>query len=87
MVCGAITFYRTIDLIFIDQKMNVFPKLKDLFGPIPWIFQQDNAPIHNSRVVKSFILSQNVNIITWPPYSPDLNVIENAGFWLTRKVY
>lgn len=97
MVWGAITFYGTIDLIFIDQKMNgdrfktllesVFPKLKDLFGPIPWIFQQDNAPIHNSRVVKSFISSQNVNIMTWPPYSPDLNVIENVWGWLTRKVY
>jgi len=56
---GAITFYGTIYLIFIDQKMNgdrfktmlesVFPKLKDLQD------QQDNAPIHNCRVVKSFI--------------------------------
>jgi len=53
MVWGAITFYGTIDLICIDQKMNgdrfktllesVFPKLNELFGPIPWIFQQDNA--------------------------------------------
>jgi len=48
MVWGAITFYGTIVLIFIDQKMNddrfktmlesVFPKLKYLFGSIPWIF-------------------------------------------------
>jgi len=58
MLWGAITFYGTIYLICIDQKMNgdrfktllesVFPKLNDLFGPIPWIFQQDNAPIHNA---------------------------------------
>jgi len=26
MVWGVITFCGTIDLIFIDQKMNVFPK-------------------------------------------------------------
>jgi len=48
--------YETIDLIFIDRKMNgdrfktllesVFPKFKDLFGQIPWIFPQGNARIH-----------------------------------------
>jgi len=25
--------------------------------------------------------------MTWPPYSPNLNVIENVWGWLTRKVY
>jgi len=25
--------------------------------------------------------------MTWPPYSPDLNVIENVWGWLTQKVY
>jgi len=97
MVWGAITFYGTIDLIFIDQQMNgdrfktmlesVFPKLKDLCGPIPSIFQQYNAPIHNSRVVKSFISIENVNIMTCQPYSSELNVIENPWGWLTWKVY
>jgi len=45
MVWGAITFYGTIVLICIDQKMNgdrnktllesLFPKLNDLFAPMP----------------------------------------------------
>ena len=34
---------------------SVFPKVNDRFEPIPWIFQQDNALIHNAREVKSFI--------------------------------
>lgn len=55
---------------------------------MPWIFQQYNSPIHNTRVVKSLISSQNVNIVTWTPYSPDpTDVIENVWGWLTGKIY
>lgn len=66
---------------------NAFPYFSTLFGPIPWTFQQDNAPIHTARVVKQWIRSQNVNTLEWPPYSPDLNIIENVWRLLSRKVY
>lgn len=97
MVWGSISYYGTIDLVFQSTKMtgnsyktlleSVFPKIHDLFTPLSWIFQQDNAPIHTARVVKSYITSQNVQLLLWPPYSPDLNIIENVWGWLTRKVY
>ncbi|XP_065368825.1 uncharacterized protein LOC135961256 [Calliphora vicina] len=68
MVWGAITYYGTIDLEFQSAKMtgasyktlleSAFPKFSELFGPISWILQQDNAPIHTARVVKEFIASQ-----------------------------
>ena len=58
MVWGAITYYCTIDLEFQSAKMTVetyktlqqsaFPKVNDIFGPIPWILQQDNVPIRQS---------------------------------------
>lgn len=97
MVWGAITYYGTIELEFLTATMNgnnykcllerAFPKLKNIFGPVPWIFQQDNAPIHTSRVARSWIESENVELLPWPPYSPDLNIIENVWAWLSRKVY
>ena len=31
----------------------------------------DNAPSHKSEVVKTFIVSENVNAVNRPPYSPD----------------
>lgn len=97
MVWGAISFYGGIDLEFQTTKMTAnsyqsilqtaFPKFQDLFGPIPWTFQQDNAPIHTARIIKSWISEQNVELLPWPPYSPDINIMENVWGWLSRKVY
>lgn len=97
MVWGAISYYGTCELQFLTSRMNAenynnvlktaFPHLQNLFGNLKWYFQHDNAPIHTARSVKSWIRSQKVDVLEWPPYSPDLNIIENVWGWLVRKVY
>ncbi|KAM8702576.1 hypothetical protein ACLKA7_001912 [Drosophila subpalustris] len=57
MVWGAISFYGTVKLKFLSTTMNAlcykeilkeaFPYFHNLFGPLPWIYQHDNAPIEN----------------------------------------
>ncbi|KHJ84069.1 hypothetical protein OESDEN_16221 [Oesophagostomum dentatum] len=37
---------------------------------------QDNSPIHKSRYTTQKLISWNVDVIDWPPESPDLNPIE-----------
>jgi len=88
MVWGAITYYGTCKLQIVSSKMNAthykgllekaFPEAINIFGSLSWTFQQDNAPIHTARVVKAWIRQQNVDLMEWPPYSPDLNIIENV---------
>ncbi|CAH2092976.1 unnamed protein product [Euphydryas editha] len=52
-----------------------------------FIFQQDNASVHRAQVVKDYFAEKNIQILEWPAYSPDLNIIENCWGDLSRAVY
>ena len=41
------------------------------------IFMQDNAPIHKAHAVQAWFRNMAIKLVDWPPYSPDLNLIEN----------
>ena len=52
-----------------------------------FVFQQDNSPIHVSRETLNFFKEANVKLLDWPPYSPDLNIIENVLEMLSSHIY
>jgi len=97
MVWGAISYFGTCELQFLTSRMNTqnynsilktaFSHFQNVFHNQQWHFQHDNAPFHTARSVKTWIQDQKVNLLDWPPYSPDLNIIDNVWGWLVRKVY
>lgn len=97
MVWGGITSLGVLKLSFQSAKMNsdryiqilesALPEAEQLFGGLSFVYQQDNAPIHTAKKVKQWFSSKNVEILSWPPYSPDLNIMENLWGLVSRKVY
>ena len=46
----------------------------------------DNDPKHTSNLVKDWLKRTNSQTLPWPPYSSDLNLIENLWDELERKL-
>ena len=61
-----------------SYKAMIEEQLPQIYEP-GFLFQQDNAPIHTAHIVTEWLTNNGVAYIDdWPPYSPDLNPIENV---------
>ncbi|ORD98770.1 TCB2 [Hepatospora eriocheir] len=49
-----------------------------------FILQQDNDPKHTSNVVKDWLDEKNIDVLPWPPQSPDMNPFEHI--WAYMKM-
>jgi transposase len=70
---------------------NLLPSAQLHFSLAPplleqWYFLQDNAPQHTSRLAKDWLHNKGITCLDFPPYSPDLNPIENLWSAMARAV-
>ncbi|KAF2362922.1 Transposase Tc1-like [Trinorchestia longiramus] len=98
MVWGAFCFNGTLELQLVEdrqtssryvtmlERASILTECPRMCGE-NWIFQQDNAAIHNARHSKQFFDVNNIQLLNHPPCSPDLNPIENLWRWMFREVY
>ncbi|XP_067950237.1 DIS3-like exonuclease 2 [Watersipora subatra] len=87
MVWGCFSAAGPGRLHFVNGMMNaekyhrvlrnvMIPFTRSLFDR-EWLFKQDDDPCYTARRVKKWFADNNVNTLTWPAQSPDLNPIKN----------
>ncbi|UYV71204.1 hypothetical protein LAZ67_8002157 [Cordylochernes scorpioides] len=94
MVWGAIAYDSRSPLLRIQGTMTAQRYVDDVLRPVtlPYLqgvpnalYQQDNARPHTARISKQAL--QDVQMLPWPPYSPDLSPIEHVWDIIGRRLH
>ena len=76
--------FINIYIIYIILLIILYKAYTNIY--IGWEFQQDNAKIHKSNKALLWFKHNKIRLFTHPPYSPNLNPIENIWSILKNRL-
>jgi transposase len=71
--------YNKYILLYIEQFFQEYTEAG-------YIFMQDNAPAHRSAMTRQNLARRRISYLKFPPYSPDLNIIEHMWNWMKNWI-
>ncbi len=86
MVWAGVCYGQRTQVRFIDGILNAQRYRDEILRPIvvPFIhdhhlmLQHDNARPHVARICTQFMEAENIPVLAWPVYSPDMSPIEHV---------
>ena len=95
-VWGGIHYYGKSELVFMDATLTQFGYMDIIRNNLlpfarrtyqdNFILVQDNATPHKARRTMALLAQEQVEVMDWPPMSPDMNVIEHVWDYLGRQI-
>ncbi len=94
MVWEGVCYRQGIQVHFIDGILNAQRYRDEILRPIvvPFIhdhhsmLQHDNARPHVARICTQFLEAENIPVLAWPAYSPDMSPIEHVWDSLDQRI-
>ena len=92
---GAFSSKGVIELQTFENNMDsqkyikILEKSKDQFNELhqnKYIFICDNDSKHRSGMSWDYYIQNDIKLLEWPAYSPDLNLIENIWANIKKKL-
>ena len=71
--------------LFVKILEEKLPKMRK-YNNEDWQLKFDNDPKHTSKMALEYLKEKKLNVLEWPPYSPDLSPIEKIWGILAEQL-